>query len=443
MENIFLIINYPTFNPRHYQTELLHAFFKDKIRNFFYLCHRRAGKDLTCWNLLWGAALERVGTYLYLLPLHTQARKVVWRGIIGDGTRFIDMIPRQIIHKINNTEMSVTLLNGSIIQLGGSNNYNALMGTNPVGIVMSEFALHTPLALQYLSPILLENGGFLLAQTTPRGKNHAYHLYQNVVNDSNWFVRKYTVNDTLKLDGKPVITAEEIDKERKRGMSEELIRQEWYLDFNVGIQGAYYTNEIEVAEYEGRLRAFEINPRLPVFTSWDLGVSDPTCIIFFQQEGDYINIVYFIEKTDKGVDYFKHQLDEVAQRFGYRYRHHFAPHDIMKREWGSSARSSLSLAHEAGIHFQRVPDVGVENGIAAVRAIFPLLRIHQTYCQPLIDALREYRREYDEEDKVFKPKPYHNWASHPADALRYLAIVWRQEFTRPDLAQPIKYQSSF
>lgn len=415
----------------------------ERIKNFLFFCHRRAGKDLVCWNVLWGAACERVGTYLYLLPLHTQARKVIWRGIIGDGTPFIDMVPKELIYKINHTEMSIQLMNGSIIQLGGSNNYNALMGTNPVGIVMSEFALHSPLAFQYLSPILVENGGFLIAQSTPRGKNHAYHLYLNALNDPSWFVRKHTINDTKKLDGTPVITEAQIDIERKKGMSEEIIRQEWYLDFNVGVQGAYFTAEIEKAEYEGRLNPFEINNRLPVFTSWDLGVSDPTCIIFFQQEGDYINIVYFIEKTDKGVDYFKHQLDEVAQKFGFRYKHHFAPHDISKREWGSSARSSLSLAHEVGLHFLRVPDVGVENGIQAVRAIFPLLRIHGSYCQPLIDALREYRREYDEENKVFKSKPLHNWCSHPADALRYLAVVWRQDFTKPNMEAPRKYQSGF
>jgi len=317
------------------------------------------------------------------------------------------------------------------------------MRTNPIGIVLSEFASHSPLAFHYLSPILVENGGFLIAQSTPRGKNHAYHLYLNALNDPSWFVRKHTIKDTKKLDGTPVITEAQIDIERKKGMSEEIIRQEWYLDFNVGVQGAYFTAEIEQAEYEGRLNPFEINNRLPVFTSWDLGVSDPTCIIFFQQEGDYINIVYFIEKTDKGVDYFKHQLDEVAQRFGFRYKHHFAPHDISKREWGSSARSSLSLAHEVGIHFLRVPDVGIDNGIQAVRALFPSIRIHGSYCQTLIDALREYRREYDEENKVFKSKPLHNWCSHPADALRYLAVVWRQEFTRPDLSQPVKYQSGF
>ena len=437
------IIQCPSFKPRHYQQDILEAFFIKRIKRFFYLCHRRAGKDLTCWNLFWGAACERVGTYLYLLPLHTQARKVIWKGIIGDGSRFVDMVPKEIIHKINNTDMSIQLVNGSIIQLGGSNNYNALMGTNPVGIILSEFALHSPLALQYLLKILIENDGFLICQSTPRGKNHAYHLYQSVVNDPEWHVRKYAVSDTRKLDGAPVITEADIDQERRMGMSEELIRQEWYLDWNVGIQGAYYTHEIEMAEYEGRFMPFQINPNLPVFTSWDLGVSDPTCIIFFQQDYDYINIIHFIEKTDKGVDYFARELQSLSERFGWKYKNHFAPHDIMKREWGSSARSMLSLAHDQGIHFQRVPDVGIENGIAAVRSIFPSIRIHGTNCLGLIDALREYRREYDEELKSYKSQPLHSWASHPADALRYLAVVWRNQFVRPDLNAPIKYQSKF
>lgn len=417
--------------------------FEDSIRFFYYLCHRRAGKDVVCWNILWGAACKRVGTYLYLLPLHTQARKVIWRGIIGDGSRFLDMIPKELIHKINNTEMSIELINGSILQLGGSNNFNALMGTNPVGIVLSEFALHSPLALQYLLKILIENNGFLICQSTPRGKNHAYHLYQQVVNDPTWFVRRFTVADTKKHDGTPVITEADIDQERRMGMSEELIRQEWYLDWNVGIQGAYYTQEIEQAEYEGRLAPFEVNNRLPVFTVWDLGVNDPTCIIFFQQDGDYINIIHYIEKTDKGVDYFAKELRDLGDRLGFRYKHHFAPHDIMQREWGASARSALSLAHEQGIHFLRVPHVGFDNGIQAARAIFPNIRIHGSHCVALIDALREYRREYDEENKVFKSTHLHSWASHGADALRYLAVVWRNQFVRPDMAQPMKYESGF
>ncbi len=436
-----MIIPYPNFKPRHYQSEILRAFFVEQKKRFYYLCHRRAGKDMTCWNILWGAACQRVGTYLYLLPLHTQARKIIWRGMIGSGQSFLSMVPKQLIASINNTEMSIRLINGSIIQLGGSNNYNSLMGTNPVGIVLSEFALHTPLAINYLTPILVENDGFLICQTTPRGKNHAYHLYNAALADNNWFVRKFTIDDTFKNDGSPVITHAQIDAERRAGVAEEILRQEWWLDFNVGVQGAYYTTEMDKMEYEGRVCHFEVDKNLPVFTSWDLGVRDSTVIILFQYIGNMINIIYHIEKTNEGIEYFVRRLGEVKEQLGFkRYQNHFAPHDIRNREWGSSAKSRLSIAHDLGIHFLVVPNVSIVDGIQAVRSIFPQLRIHAGNCKQFLDAVKEYRREYDEVNRVFSSTPLHNWASNSADALRYLAVGWRANFAQPEMNEVRKYR---
>jgi hypothetical protein len=431
------------FKARAYQSELLRAIFIEKYKNIYWIVHRRAGKTKTAVNILSMFSTLDIGSYYYLLPQRNQAKRVIWKGMDGAGMRFMDHFPNTIINKINNTDMSIEVKNGSIIYLLGSNNYDALMGTNPKLIIYDEYALQNPMARQYLSPILTENKGVEILLGTPRGRNHGHQAYINAIDNPNWFVRKLTVDDTKKEDGSPVITLEDIEKERRNGLSDEMIRQEFYCDFSVGNIGAYFTEEMDRAEYEGRLKPFEINNRLPVFTSWDLGVSDPTCITFFQQDGPYINIIYYLEKTDKVVDYYARQLQEIANRFGLRYKYHFAPHDISKREWGSSARSSLSLAHEAGIHFLRVPDVGVDNGIQALRAIFPQLRIHGSYCLPLIDALRDYRREWDEENRVFKSSPFHNWASHPVDSVRYLAVVWRDSFTRPDMNQPRKYQSAF
>ncbi len=395
---------------------------------------------MTCWNILWGAAIQRVGTYLYLLPLHTQARKIIWRGMIGSGQSFLSMVPKGIIASINNTEMSIRLINGSIIQLGGSNNYNSLMGTNPVGIVLSEFALHTPLAINYLTPILVENDGFLICQTTPRGKNHAYKLYNAALADSNWFVRKFTIDDTRKNDGSPVITHAQIDAERRAGVAEEILRQEWWLDFNVGVVGAYYTSEMDKMEYEKRICHFDINPNYPVFTSWDLGIRDSTVVIFFQYIDHMVTIIYHLEKTNEGIEYFVRQLSEIKDKLRFKkYQNHFAPHDIRQREWGNSAKSRLSVAHDLGLHFLVVPNCSIVDGIQAVRSIFPQLKIHAGHCAGLIDAMKEYRREYDEVNRVFSATPLHNWASNSCDSLRYLALGWRANFAEPHNNEPRKY----
>jgi hypothetical protein len=406
------IINYPTFKPRHYQRELLDAFFIGKSKRFFYLCHRRAGKDMTCWNLMWGAALQRVGTYLYLLPQHNQSRKVIWKGIIGDGRTFLGMIPKQLIRKVNNTNMSIELVNGSIIQLGGGKNFDALMGTNPVGIVLSEFALHSPMVLAYLSPILVENGGFLICQTTPRGKNHAYQTFQAALQEPDWFVRRWTIADTKKFDGTPVITEAQIEAERRSGVSEEMIRQEWFLDWAVGNVGAYYTSELDDCEYSERLLDWQIDPRLPIYTFWDLGISDATAIWFMQPDGYDLKMVYYYEATGQGFYHYACKLDELKGRFGFKYKYHYAPHDVKQRHWGHNPRSTLQLAAECGISFLVVPRVSVEEGIQAAKAIFPSVWFHQTNCAQGIEALRDYHREFDEENRCFKDKPAHTWSSN-------------------------------
>ena len=438
-----MLIEYPTFKPRHYQTELLNAFFIAQYKRFFYLCHRRAGKDFVCWQLLWGAACQKVGTYLYLFPLHAQARKVIWRGLVGSGQGFMDMIPKQLVAKINSVEMVVTLVNGSVIQLGGTANINHWMGTNPLGIVLSEYALHSPLVMPYLSPILQENGGFLICQTTPRGKNHAYNIFQGALDDPTWFVRKYTIDETKKIDGTPVITYEQIEQEKRNGISDELIRQEWFLDFNVGVQGAYYTKELDLAEYEKRICMFDINPRLAVFTSWDLGISNNTVIWFWQVDGDQIKMINCYAKTGEGLEHFIRYIEEFRQKYNIKYQQHWAPHDISVREFTSSARSRQAIARDMGINFLRVPNVSIEDGIQAVKSIFRQVWFHKENCRNGIDALKEYRREYDEIDKVYNEKPYHNWCSDFADSFRYFAVAWRHTYTRPELNQPRKFQNQF
>ena len=432
------------FTPRVYQTPLLKAFFIDKYRHIYILAHRRSGKDKLCINILLAAACQRVGTYLYLFPQTNQARRVIWRGIDGSGFRFLDHIPASLIAKTNGTDMSIELINGSVIQLGGSNNYDALMGSNPVGIIYSELPLHNPLARQYLNPILVENGGWEILNGTPRGKNHGYHIWKNAINNEEWYTARLTIEDTFKDDGTPVITQAQIEQERRNGVSDELLRQEYYCDFQVGTQGAYYTKEMDQMEDSGRICEFEISKSALVYTSWDLGVSDPTSIIWFQMNGHYIDLIYYMEKTDEGVEYFARQLNEVQAQLGFRkYQNHFAPHDIANREWGSSARSRLSLAHDAGIHFLIVRNSSIDDGIQATRSILPRIRIHAKHSGHLVDVLKEYKREYDEVNKTFKQRPLHSWASHGADCLRYLAVAWRDQFNQPHMNEPKKFISTF
>lgn len=399
--------------------------------------HRRGGKDKTCINICAAASCERVGTYLYLFPQHNQARRVIWNGIDGNGMRFIDHFPKELIKKVNNTDMAITVRNGSVFQLAGSDNFNALMGTNPVGIVSSEFPLHHPMARQLLSPILAENGGWEILQGTPRGRNHAHDVYEKVRYEKDWFVKTLTVEDTFKNDGTRVISADDIDAERRSGMSEELIQQEFYCSWSVGNVGAFYTQEIECAEREDRIGLFPI-ARTPCWVFIDIGILDATSIWVVQPSGQYLDLVYYYENTGQGLEHYVDILGSIKQELGIQYEAYYAPHDIRTRDW-VSARSRIQVARELGIPFQVVPNVPIEDGIQAVKSLFPKLRFHVQHTKVGISMLREYRREYDEVLRTFKSKPRHDFSSHAADSFRYFCVTWRDLFGDRESKMPRRY----
>lgn len=435
-----MIIRLPyKFSPREYQKESFDAFFRDNIKHALLIRHRRSGKDKESLNILIGKALQRVGNYLYLLPQQNQVREVVWDAIDGEGMSFLDHIPPEIIYKKNSTKMTVTLVNGSRIKFTGSDNYNSLMGTNPVGIVQSEFSLHHPLARAFFRPILTQNGGWELLQGTVRGQNHCYDLFNLVKNNPNWLVRVSTIQDTFQLNGNPVITEYDIEEERRNGMSEELIQQEYYCNWNVGNVGAYFTKEMSSALNEGRIKRFDINPNLPVFTFWDIGVRDSTAICFMQPYQGRPRFVYYIEGNNQGIDYYAKEIRAVEQRFGFRCKYHWAPHDIENREWGASARSRISIAQDFGIHFLIVPNLSIQDRIAAGRKIIGECDFHEEHCSMLIHSLREAQRKYDSVRKIFEDKPLHNWALHGFDAFTYFGVVWQQSFIRPEMQQPHRF----
>lgn len=213
------------FIPRTYQLPLLQSLDSGKKRAII-IWHRRSGKDKACFNLMIKKAFERVGTYFYFLPEYSQAKKVVWDNIDNDGFRTIDHIPKQVIAKKNDSELKITLINGSIIQLIGADTFDKSgVGTNPIGVVFSEFPITRPDIWGYVRPILLANNGWAVFNGTPRGQNHAYQLLEMAKQNDEWFTQVLTVDDT------GVLTKDDIERERAEGMPQQLIDQEYYCKF--------------------------------------------------------------------------------------------------------------------------------------------------------------------------------------------------------------------
>lgn len=416
------------FEARHYQADLFRAFFIDKKRRLISIIHRRAGKDKGAINLLIGAALQEVGTYLYLFPELNQARRVIWNGIDRDGMRFMDHIPPSLIKRTNSTEMLVEFKNGSIFQLGGSDRYDSLMGTNPKGIVFSEYSLQNPMAWHYLRPILAENNGWALFVYTPRGRNHGFELYQAAKENQNWFLQHLGANDTRRQDGTPVINPSIIQEELDAGMPEELVAQEFFCSFEAAVPGSIYGKPLQKAEEEGRVRDFEIDKYLPVYTFWDLGISDSSAIWLLQPAGHELRLIYYYENMGEGLQHYVQKLEEIRRQLGFnKYARHFAPHDIRVREL-TSGRSRLETAQQFGINFDIAPNIPVVDGLQAVRNLFGRFFFHKTNCKFGIEAVRAYARAFNERTRQYSSQPVHDWSSHGCDALRYLAVSWQDFF---------------
>lgn len=394
--------------------------------------HRRAGKDLMAINWIATAAMQRVGLYWHLLPTYNQGRKIVWDGYTRDGRPFLDAFPKELIQSKNNTEMRITLKSpnpeydrGSVYQVVGTDDVNKLVGTNPIGCVFSEYSLHDPRAWDYIRPILAENGGWAVFIYTARGRNHGWKLLEMAKKNPKWFAEVLVAgNDgTKRPDGTPVIGDEIIEEERAAGMEEELIQSEFYCSFDAPVIGSYYGKQMELMRKQKRIRNLPVDTMLDVHTAWDLGVGDTTAIVFFQVHGLEVRIVDFYEQSGEGLSHYVNVLNER----GYRYGKHFAPWDIEVRELGTG-KSRKETAREMGIRFTTVKKLPVVDGIEAVRNLLSRVYIDETQCDLLIEALRQYRKEWDDKNRCYKPNPLHDWTSHPCDAMRTLAVGLRKNF---------------
>lgn len=195
--------------------------------------HRRSGKDKTCWNYMIRKAFEKVGTYFYFLPSYTQAKKVIWDNIDNNGFKMLDHIPQELVKRTNGTELKIELINGSIIQLIAADEFSKSgVGTNPIGVVWSEYSLTNAEARRYVSPILAANGGWEIVNFTPRGLNHAHTLLQQAKENPKWFWQIITAEET------EVFTKEALEEE-KRNNPIDFFEQEYYCKFVDGA-GAFF-----------------------------------------------------------------------------------------------------------------------------------------------------------------------------------------------------------
>jgi len=419
--------------PRDYQRPLWDAM-EGGCKRAVAVWHRRGGKDSVGIHWSSVAAVQRPGVYWHMLPTIAQARKVVWDGRTKEGRKTMDAWPDEIVSHRRNDEMKLELKNGSIWQCVGSDNYDSLVGSNPIGVVFSEYSLADPAAWDFIRPILAENGGWAVFLYTPRGRNHGWTLYDMARQTEGWHASLLTVEDT------GAIPLSVVEDERAAGMSEAMIQQEFYCSFEAPSSGAYYADQLLAAEKDNRIGNVAHDPAVKVETWWDLGVSDATAIWFVQRVGQEIHLIDYYEMSGEGLPHYA----KVLQDKGYVYGDHALPHDVKARELGTGKTRQETLS-SLGLEIEVVRDHRIADRIEAARNLLARCWFDRDKCARGLDALRQYRKQLapehtwrDGANPEFRPNPVHDWASHAADAFGYGAMHTPE--TAPSW-EPIEYDN--
>jgi phage terminase large subunit len=342
--------------------------------------------------------------------------------------------------------MFIRLVNGSTFKLVGSDDPDSLVGSPPVGITFSEFALSNPASWAYLAPILAQNGGWASFITTPRGRgNHAFRMLQmardnpwSPGNPDGWFSEVLTVEDT-----DFPLNLVETQRREYHGLygidaGDALVEQEYFCSFEAAVLGAYLAKALARAERAGRLVPLMADPALPLNSSWDLGKGANMFVWLYQVSGNELRVLAGISGAhDEVIEDVVEKLEKWKGAHAplCRWGLDYVPHDARVRELGSG-KTRVETFIKLGRKPHLVPHHKIDDGIAAARLAIPQAWFDSMHCAEGLEALRLYRADYDEDLKVFRDTPLHDWTSHAADAFRYLAMAWRH--VRADPPVPAK-----
>mgnify|MGYP003632671630 CR=1 FL=1 len=411
---------------RKYQAPL-HKFMVNGGKRAIEIAHRRWGKDEIALSVTFQALINRPATYWHCLPEYAQARKAIWAAVNPHtGKRRIDeAFPEELRENTNEQEMFIRFKNGSTWQVIGSDRYNSLVGAGVAGVTFSEWALCNPSSWGYVSPMMRENDGWAMFITTPRGKNHAYDMYNHAKRTDGWFAEISSVLDTgaFKLGQLDEIRAEYVAL-YGQDFGNAQFEQEYMCSFDAAILGSFYGGELAKARAENRICEVKHDPDLPVMTVWDIGYSDDTAILFVQVVANEVRIIDTYSANGNNLEHYA----DLIKAKPYDYSMHWLPHDAQAKTLAAAGRSVYEqLTKDHGMKDVKIlRNTNTEmQGIIAARHLFPRLWIDHDQ-DDFLNALGQFRREWDDAKKCFRDNPVHDWTNHFADTLRYLAWVWKE-----------------
>jgi hypothetical protein len=340
--------------------------------------------------------------------------------------------------------MKIKLCNGSVIWVVGSDiDPDKLRGTNPRGIVYSEFAFQDPRVCYVMMPALRQNGGWMIGQSTFDGMNHFWQMIENNKNDPLWYCRVDSITNLVDEHGNRYITDEMIEEDRRAGMPEYLIQQEYYGVVQINQETKYFAHAIKHLYDNDKLIPGLYIPSTNVYAAWDIGINDCTAIVLFQiaRVGSVIwpKVIGYIESNNQDLRYYVGMIRQFCNRYSLPFKEHYIPHDGQKRDFNTGKNTVDFMAEmgERGIVIPKPPSK--ENAIEAMRQKLYMTEFNKENCQRLIDCLSNYTKEFDDKLGTYKNRPVHNWASHGVDGFQTMTLALDGGFIQDNVYMDVIY----
>ena len=385
------------------------------------VAHRRAGKTVACVMDLLTSALatpKPQARFAYIAPFYSQAKQVAWD--------YLKHYARDVAVKVNESELSVELFNGSRVRLYGGDNPEALKGIYLDGVVLDEFAdMRASVWGEVIRPMLADRKGWAVFIGTPKGKNAFFELYQTAKDDPDWFSLMLRASDTGLLPPEELADA-------KKSMSDSQYEQEFECSFDAAIIGSIYGKDISRARTQGRIARVPHEPAKLVMCSFDIGFGDSTAIWFWQTYGGEARFIDYYENNGEPITHYL----GILKRRDYNFDTLWLPHDAETNGKFATGKSISEIVRENGFKVRIAPNLSIEEGINQGRLLLAKALIDEKRCGAGIEALAAYRWDYNQRLDELKTIPVHDWSSHGADSWRYAAVSMKVSDDRP---KPIKY----
>jgi phage terminase large subunit len=385
--------------------------FHNRRQRWAVLCtHRRAGKTVALVNDIIVGALECQEyrpQLAYVGPTYRQAKRTAWQYLKDYGRPYFSAPPSE-------AELKITLTGDRVIYCLGADNPDSLRGMYLDGAMLDEYALYKPSVFTTIvRPALSDRLGWCVFASTPRGKNLFYDQYRLARNNPE---NHYLLH--LSAEVSKIIHPAELAELRK-DMDPEEFAQEYLCSFDAAIKGAIYANELNQVFLDERVKHNLYDPNLLVHVAYDLGFTDATVAVFWQEDNEGgIRVIAVLASSGQDIFYHIEQLTKFPGDLGDIW----LPHDAKAKNL-QTGRSIIEQFLDEDFRPRLIPMHKVRDRIAATRKLFPRIVFQQGDTDDLVEALKGYKREFNERLMTYSDAPLHDWCSDYADAFGYMCMV--------------------